>query len=86
MHPYPRGEDAASCTNSIHHPAFFTSHVLGDGPLQLMLKAIVLLGEVVQYQQRAPHAGKVRAGFSRLDRLRDQRSRCGRFDPPALQT
>ncbi|GAA5852477.1 hypothetical protein JCM9279_003462 [Rhodotorula babjevae] len=74
VQPYPRGPAAASCPNSVHHPAFFTSHVPGDGPLQLMLKAIVLLGEVVQYQQRAPHANKLRAGFSRLDRLRDQRS------------
>ncbi|GAA5841944.1 hypothetical protein JCM9279_003165 [Rhodotorula babjevae] len=74
--PFPRGDDIANSPNSLHHPAFFLAHGQGCGPLQLSLKAVVLLGDVVQYQSRAPHASKmtVQSGFALNDRISDVRS------------
>ncbi|GAA5934774.1 hypothetical protein JCM3775_002052 [Rhodotorula graminis] len=73
---YPRGDDVVNSPFSLHHPAFFLAHGEGCGPLQLSIKAVVLLGDVVQFQSRAPYASKMapQTGFALNDRISDVRS------------
>ncbi|GAA5820630.1 hypothetical protein JCM3770_003558 [Rhodotorula araucariae] len=66
--PYPRGEEVATSPNSLHSAAFFVAHPPHlCGPLQLFIKAVILLGKVVQFQQRAPHANKTAGGAYALN-------------------
>jgi len=74
--PYPRGESVAASPNSPHNPAFFLAHTQGCGPVQLFIKAVVLLGDVVQYQHRAPHASRTVSGFALNDKISDLRLTC----------
>ncbi|GJN90337.1 hypothetical protein Rhopal_003346-T1 [Rhodotorula paludigena] len=56
---YPRGEEIESSLNSLHNPHFFIAHPQHlCKPPQLFIKAVVLMGKVVQFQQRAPYAPK----------------------------
>ncbi|BGP49664.1 hypothetical protein JCM10450v2_005567 [Rhodotorula kratochvilovae] len=73
--PYPRGEAIGTSPNSLHSAAFFVAHPPHlCGPLQLFIKAVVLLGKIVQFQQRAPHANKTMGGGLALnDNISDVR-------------
>ncbi|GAA5995782.1 fungal specific transcription factor domain-containing protein [Rhodotorula paludigena] len=55
--PYPLGESIFSSVNSPRNSHFFTSHPPEFcGPLQLLLKAVVLFGRVVTFHRRAPES------------------------------
>lgn len=80
-HPYPRGDDLAKSPLSLHNPSFFISHPLHlCGPQQLFMKAVVLLGKVVQFQQRAPYVSTTSGAGSALDdAISDMRTTCALF-------